>query len=307
MRRLLNIALLTCLPLGVIAEPVNLPHTFTPSTPAKASEVNANLDALATAIGNLKRTNLYVGGSKMGNSILANLIKLNSGYVVLLSKKKGNADVFLASGMNRLFFTGSNGTGTAYIDRGLTEDLLSGELGFLAGFRNQAYYINTPATPTTISVNSFWDRDAAQYVSIAGYTANAACGTLQDAGGTTRNVRCNRVTFTLGGCQGSFWDPATGQPKNNGDTVVVTQRYDRTTYPTYDTVMSQCPSSVITSGSVINPEVRTKTLDATGYVVNAYALTPNDSGVTGITTRACVDHKNRPAVCLPTNAQLVSE
>lgn len=283
------------------AEQVDLPHTFTPNTPAKASEVNDNMAALADALGNLKRINLYQNNVKIGSSIFANLIKLNTDYVAVVSKKKGDNRIFLKQGPEVLYYTDS-APGVAYTNKTMNEDLLSGEVGLIVGFLHDAYYMSTPATPTTVSVSSFLDKKGA-FVSIDGYTANAACGTMLDAGGTSRNIRCNRVTYTLNGCpySGCWLD---GQYLSNGSTYTLVQRFDKKNY-SYSQMMSSFPSSTISSGNLIL-DVFTEKLDATGYLVNAYALTSNNPAVTGVTTTGCIDQKNRMAVCLP-NAQLLSE
>ena len=289
---------------AVLAEPVTVPHTFSPNTPAKASEVNANMQALADAIKNIKNVNLYQNNVKIGSSVLANLIKLNSGYLVVASKKKGATNIYLKSGMDALYYTSNNCSGTTYAAKGLTEDLLVGEVGAIGAFRDQAYYMNTPATPVNnLYVNSLKEDDGicinvSQYV----LTTNAACDLTHDAGGNPIPLRGNLITYLLAGPSCNIWTQA-GQ-KQSGDTMTVCQQYDDDNSWQLNQISSQCPGSTIQSGTVL-PQLDID-LDNIGKLPEAYAVLPNNPAVTGITTSACTNLKGKPAVCIA-NAQLKNE
>jgi hypothetical protein len=117
-----------------------------------AADVNENLQALATAIQGIKSISLYQNNVKIGKSLLLTLIKLNSGYVTMVSKDHASANIYLKNGARDLFYASNNCTGTMYVPNTLKTDLISGEMGVVTGAGDNAIFVQIPSTPTA----NFW-------------------------------------------------------------------------------------------------------------------------------------------------------
>lgn len=295
------------------AEPVTVPHAFTPNTPAKASEVNSNLQALATAINNLKHVKLYQNNVKVGSSVLINLVKLDSGYLVLADKKKASANIYVAKALDTLVYTTNNCTGTAYTGRTLEEDIGSGEIGVIAGYRDTAYYMNTTLPPVNnLYANSVKDEngichDISQYGSeVPASECTTDAYILQALSAST--IRANVITYSS-----ASYNWYMNQDNDADGFIKVCQTYTDQDlwwgYAAFRNYYSNATPEVGTPLPDIDYHVGRMLSDAvgiTGRLERAYAVIPNNPSVTGVTTAACIDNKGRPAVCLP-NAQLVSE
>jgi hypothetical protein len=300
------------LPSQLFAEPADVPHTFTPNTPAKASEVNDNFSALKQALGKVKQFGLYQNNVKIGSSYLLNIISINNtGYLVAPVKEKQSANVYLTNALgNALYYSSNNCSGSAYI-RGKSLDrldLLGGEKGVVAPIGNAIYSLNIEQTATTnLYVNSFAGSDG-QCVDISAYQLPSQSHCQSEVSGiegarvierpyTPKRVQCSNGIPYLGACQQNQWvlveDPATYNCQLLGD---------EGGYPV--------PSLLDTQGynnGVWFPSVKlAKGLGRSGVLASAYLVTPNNPQITGISAAMCTDTKGKPHGCV-TNGELKRE
>lgn len=119
------------------AEQVTLPHEFQPDTPARANEVNENLGALVQALANIKSLKLYQDGVEKGESVLLNILKLNTGYLALAQSNSGDTNIYLGQKDRQVLYATDNCTGAVYLNNPVFDlDLHTGEVGYLFGVKD---------------------------------------------------------------------------------------------------------------------------------------------------------------------------
>ena len=172
MRRFLSVFLLTCIFGGnVFAISITIPHEFQPGTPANANEVNENFGSLVQALSQIKTLNLYQNNAHKGKALLFNFILLNSGYLTAPYKFNTSSNIYLKNIEKDIFFAASDCTGQPYIETPLELDFHAGEVGILAGIRNQAYTMSLPSAGQTISVGSYYSDGFTWYDETNNYQA----------------------------------------------------------------------------------------------------------------------------------------
>ena len=269
------IALYTVLVISpAIAEPASVPHTFKSDSPAVADEVNAIFQSLLNVLGGMKRLYLYQNSVMVGTAVSAviiNVLKLNSSYLVMVDKPRGDSAIYLRSFFDRLYYEDYDCSGATYTTETVEVDLLVGEVGAVVAVRDQAYYQDFSVTAATPTVHSS-SRD----------------GTCQ---GPLSVGFAQASTYSGGDGPCAGWTPAT-------EYVRESFIYD---YPPYvATPVCQTYDQYLESYS--NGSRDFFGLDETKSL---YPLILNNPAVTGMTTQACT-YKSKPAVCLP-NASLVTE
>jgi len=140
-----------------LAEPASVPHTFNDGSPAVADEVNANFQSLLNVLGGMKRLYLYQNSVMVGSAVSAvivNVVKLNSSYLVMVDKPRGDSTIYLRSFFDDLYYESYDCSGATYTTETVEVDMLVGEVGAVVAVGDQAYYqdfSDTPATPTVYS------------------------------------------------------------------------------------------------------------------------------------------------------------
>ena len=267
-----------------IAEPASVPHTFKDDSPAVADEVNANFQSLLNVLGGMKRLYLYQNSVMVGSAVSAvivNVVKLNSSYLVMVDKPRGDSTIYLRSFFDYLYYESYDCSGATYTTETVEVDLLVGEVGAVVAVGDQAYYqdfSDTPATPTVYSA-------LLQNYGVGGQSCR---GPLSEG-----FAQASKYSDGDGPCAG--WAPAT---------EYVRERYVGDYWPP-----QLPPNECQTWGQFLESNANSNygsrdyfNLDETKSL---YPLTLNNPTVTGITTQACI-YKSEPAVCLP-NASLVTE
>ena len=268
---------------SAIAEPASVPHTFKDDSPAVADEVNANFQSLLNVLGGMKRLYLYQNSVMVGSAVSAvivNVVKLNSSYLVMVEKPRGDPTIYLRSFFDELYYEGYDCSGATYTTETVEIDLLVGEVGAVVAVGDRAYYQDfsgTPATPTVYSalLNNY------------GVPGMSCRGPL-----STGFAQASTYSGGDGPCAG--WTPATEYVQ---ETVI----YDGTDYPYLETPVCQTYDQYLESYS----NYGSRDFFGLDESDSLYPLTLNNPAVTGITTQACI-YKSEPAVCLP-NASLVTE
>ena len=159
---------------SAIAEPASVPHTFKDDSPAVADEVNANFQSLLNVLGGMKRLYLYQNSVMVGSAVSAvivNVVKLNSSYLVMVDKPRGDSTIYLRSFFDELYYEGYDCSGATYTTETVEVDLLVGEVGAVVAVGDRAYYQDfsgTPATPTVHSAlrNVSWNRVGGQCLKV---------------------------------------------------------------------------------------------------------------------------------------------
>lgn len=257
-----------------IAEPASVPHTFNDGSPAIADEVNANFQSILKVLGGMKRQHLYQNSALVGSAVIANVLKLNSSYLTIVEKPRGDSTIYLREFFDDLFYETYDCTGVAYTTETVEIDLLIGEIGAVVAVGDQAYYQDFSVTAATPTVNSRQLKKGFCRGPLSEGFAQAS--TYSDGDGP---------------CAG--WAPATEYVQED---VI----YDYTEYPYLETPVCQSWEQHLESYS--NSGYSFLGLNTSKSL---YRLVLNNPAVTGITTQPCT-YKSEPAVCLP-NASLVAE
>ena len=269
-----------------IAEPASVPHTFKDDSPAVADEVNANFQSLLNVLGGMKRLYLYQNSAIVGSAISAvivNVVKLNSSYLVMVDKPRGDSTIYLRSFFDDLYYESYDCSGATYTTETVEVDLLVGEVGAVVAVGDQAYYQDFSGTPATPTIHSAL-LDGSCRGPLSAYLPNFAQASTYSGGD--------------GVCAG--WTPATEyviETSTCGDGVV-----DFDCSPLSRSPVCQTYDQYLEGYSNYNYGRDFFGLDETKSL---YPLILNNPAVTGITTQPCT-YKSERAVCLP-NASLVTE
>lgn len=306
-----------------------VPHTFTPSTPAKASEVNENFQSLASSLQGVKKVSLEQNGSvigkslamnmfKLGDTVLTNLFKLNTGYAIAPFNDISMGQVSLAPLKTRyLYFSSDNCSGTKFTDVKFKNDPVFGTSGYVIAAGGEALSVSSPLVRVeNLVVKSVQALDSGTCTSLSEYLPYPGTGSgYCDAAYSQPGARIKELTLEYGywvapgddyydrnwewlGTNENddwFWnDLSAGNVvcQRLGVSAFATTRRDDGTN-SYIDVESYELISAVDIGSA-------KTV--TGILKVAIPVAVNNPAVTGVITAPCVNNRGKPAVCLPNAA-----